>query len=180
MTDIEIDARPVSPAIPKQPRNIHPFFRAMAAIFFSALLTSLLLAGMFNIVMYWVMGDKGGAAELLDVRLFWILIGLSLMYTIIFGLTVEWPKSRWMIRRHANGKWLGLLVSLAASLIFSGLQAIIILSAGKGSGSIFYGVMANMFMGLVIGATSAYFWWRFIVAPERKKRSAPVIAAQFE
>ena len=171
----------IEPALPKQTRNLHPFFRGAAAIFFSALLTSLILTTMFNIMMYSALAYKtGGVAQLMEVRLFWLLFALSLIYTMIFGLMVEWPKSRWMIRRNANGKWLGLLVSLAVALIFAGLQSIIVLNAGKAKNSIFYGNMANLLMGLLIGATSAFFWWRLVIAPERKKRSAPVVAAQFE
>ena len=105
---------------------------------------------------------------------------VALILTALFGLLVEWPKAKWMIHRNQDGKLMGLFLSMLIAVILSNIQTLVAVdSVNPPSKFVAYALFADIIVALIGGSASAYFWWHLVIAPERKKRSVPVVAAQF-
>ena len=166
--------------IPKPVRSIPLLLRALAALFFASLLTSLVLFGFLHGYIYWAKSlGPAYASRLFEPASFWPIFLLMLIIAAFFALIIEWPKSRWMIRRRGNGMFIGILVSAILAMTFNTLFLMGFINATNTPQTAFYSNLINMIVGLLIGGSSGLFWWRLVIAPERKKRSVPVVAAQF-
>lgn len=130
-----------------------------------------------NILVGLDQSGKIGFFFILELTLFAFPVALVIM--AIFGILVEWPKAKWMIRREKSGRFIGILLSIFIAVILSNVQILLFMN-GADPTLMTYALSMNFVIALIGGGCSAIFWWQFVIALERKKRSAPVIAAQFE
>jgi hypothetical protein len=143
--------------------------RGFAAVLATAVASSVLAFAIFVIVgLVWPTGNRGWKMDDLPATIAIVAIwapAIALIPAGVFGLLVERPKARTMIKRRAGGFASHMVLSVAAAALFWLLFRI----------GVHYAYPTNPLIDIpslalfcLIGLCSGISWWFLVVAPGRR------------
>ncbi|MET3845248.1 hypothetical protein [Bradyrhizobium sp. OAE829] len=144
--------------------------RGLAAILLTGIVSPLIFAVGFAAVGLLQSGrrDFTGIAEFVSAVWF---VGsfIALACAMVIGLSIEWPKSYWLMKRLSGGWWVSFLISLFAAEFLLHSLLFVDVARGTAQTSNLAGSLIFFTSAAAIGGTcSAGFWWALVVRPGRR------------